>query len=94
MRTIRRAVVVSCSPHQAYNGLGVTEEKRGFAFRELFRIALAPEQVHAIRGTVQTDTPLGGDRLREQIEHALACRVGQSKRRRPAAIGEKSADLS
>ena len=39
--------------------------------------ALAHEHVHAIRGAVQTGTPLGKDRFREHIERALGGRIGQ-----------------
>jgi putative transposase len=78
--------------HQAYRELGATVEERGFAYRELFRAALAPEQVHAIRGAVQTGTPLGNDRFREQIEHAVGCRVGQPRRGRPSAGRVKGTD--
>lgn len=70
-------------PHAVYQALGKSAGERGFAYRELFRSALEPEQVHQIRAAVQTGTPLGNDRFREQIESALKCRVGQSRRGRP-----------
>jgi len=71
------------TPHAVYRALGKSTGARGFAYRELFRSALEPEQVHQIRAAVQTGTPLGNDRFREQIETALKCRVGQSRRGRP-----------
>lgn len=80
------------TPHQAYQVLGSTAEERGFAYRALFREALTPDQVHAIRGAVQTGTPLGNDRFREQIEHALGCRVGQPRCGRPSAVRVKGGD--
>ena len=52
-------------------------------YRELFRAALEPNHVHDIRTTVQTGTPLGNDRFRQQVEQALGCKVGQSRRGRP-----------
>jgi putative transposase len=71
------------APHPIYLALGETGEARGYAYRELFRSVLEPEQVHQIRAAVQTGTPLGNDRFRKQIEDALKCRVGFARRGRP-----------
>ena len=69
--------------HGLYMSLGGTPDERQHAYRELFLNALDPEQVHDIRTTVQTGTPLGNDRFREQIEKTLNCQVGQARRGRP-----------
>jgi putative transposase len=74
------------TPHALYLALGQDREERGHAYRELFRSALEPDQVHNIRATVQTGTPLGNDRFKEQIEQTLQCKVGQSRRGRPEKI--------
>ena len=71
------------TPHPLYRGLGQTAPSRGHAYRELFRTALDPEQIHAIRTTVQTGTPLGNARFKQQIERTLQRRVGQARRGRP-----------
>ena len=71
------------SPHDLYLTLGQQQEARWYAYRELFRYSLEPEQVHDIRTTVQTGTPLGNDRFREQIEQTLGRGVGQARRGRP-----------
>lgn len=71
------------SPHPVYLALGKSTGARGFAYRELFQSSLEPEKVHEIRAAVQTGTPLGNDRFREEIETALKRRVGQSRRGRP-----------
>jgi len=71
------------TPHALYDALGQTREQRTHAYRELFRNALEPDEVHAIRSTVQTGTPLGNARFREQIERILQRKVGQPRRGRP-----------
>ncbi len=70
-------------PHSVYLALGNTPARRQYAYRGLFRQALEPEQVHAIRATVQTGTPLGNNRFQAQIEQALDCKVGQARRGKP-----------
>ncbi|MDH5634110.1 MAG: transposase [Gammaproteobacteria bacterium] len=69
--------------HKLYKSLGGSAARRQHAYRELFRHALEPEQVHDIRTTVQTGTPLGNDRFREKVEQTLGCKVGQPRRGRP-----------
>jgi putative transposase len=71
------------TPHPLYQALGRNAQERGYAYRELFRGALVLDQIHAIRSTVQTGTPLGNDRFKQQIEQTLQCRVGQARRGRP-----------
>jgi len=70
-------------PHENYLSLGVTPPARQMAYRELFRQALDPALVHDMRVTVQTGTPLGNDRFREQVEKTLRCSIGQPRRGRP-----------
>lgn len=76
-------------PHERYHGLGGTPTDRQTRYRELFRDALESKQLHDIRATVQTGTPLGNDRFRQQIEQTLGCKVGQSRRGRPGREQEK-----
>lgn len=66
-----------------YRHLGRTDDERQQAYRELFRTVLEPEQVHDIRACVQTGTPLGNDRFREQIEGILGRTVGHKRQGRP-----------
>ena len=70
-------------PHNLYQALGSTGELRRYAYRALFRNALGEVQLHAIRSSLQTGTPLGSDRFRTQVEAVLGRRVGQAKRGRP-----------
>ncbi len=69
--------------HPTYLALGNAPESRRHAYRELFHNALDAQQIHAIRSALQTGTPLGNRRFREQIESALNCKVGQARRGRP-----------
>lgn len=71
-------------PHTFYRALGDTPEAQQYAYRELFRHALEAPQIHDIRSAVQTGTPLGNERFRDQIEKALRCKVGQARRGRPS----------
>ena len=79
---------VIITPHPLYLELGRTETERGFAYRELFRGALDSDQVHQIRTTVQTGTPLGNDCFKQQIEQTLQRNVGQARRGRPEKVAE------
>ena len=71
-------------PQEAYCSLGATPPVRQLAYRELFRQALNPELIHDVRAAVQTGTPLGNDRFREQIERTLQCSTGHPRPGRPA----------
>jgi putative transposase len=71
------------TPHDLYQALGNHIHARQHAYRELFRNTLDREQVHDIRATVQTGTPLGNDRFRKHIERTLECTVGHARRGRP-----------
>jgi putative transposase len=74
------------TPHACYLAIAASEHERRYAYRELFRQSLEPEQVHDIRATVQTGTPLGNDRFKEEIEQILNCKVGQAKQGRPKKV--------
>jgi putative transposase len=76
-------------PHAIYLALGDTPGSRHHAYRELFRNALDSTQIHDIRSAVQTGTPLGNDRFREQVEQALRCKVGHTRRGRPRRQQDK-----
>ena len=71
------------TPHSLYQELGQKAHERGYAYRELFRSILEREQIHSIRATVQTGTPLGNERFKQEIEQTLQRKVGQARRGRP-----------
>ena len=62
--------------HALYIALALSDNERQHAYRELFRNTLDRDQLHDIRATAQTGTPLGTERLRHEIEVALNCKVG------------------
>lgn len=70
-------------PHADYLALGDSAASRQHAYRELFRNVLDAGHMHSIRAAVQTGTPLGNDRFREQVEETLQQKVGQARRGRP-----------
>lgn len=76
-------------PHELYSGLGRDPAQRMDAYQALFRQYLDDETLAEIRACLQTGTPLGNDRFREQVEKALKVRVGYSRRGRPRKIAEE-----
>ncbi len=79
------------SPHAVYRALGMSEVERQAAYRELVGEALGPAILNDIRACLQTGTPLGNPRFREQIERALGVTVGYAKRGRPKKAKEDRA---
>lgn len=77
------------TPYQLYQSLGGDPGARQTAYRELSSGAIGIEQMRTIRATDQTATPLGNERFREQIERALACKVGQARYGRPRKLANK-----
>jgi len=71
------------TPHDSYLELGRSADARREAYRSLFQEALAPAFVKQMRECLQTGTPLGDDRFRGQIAHALDRPVGFATRGRP-----------
>ena len=70
-------------PHDEYLRLGPSSEKRGHAYRELFRAHLSEEDLHLIRKAAHYCQPVGSDRFREQIERKYGLHLGQMERGRP-----------
>lgn len=71
------------TPYRCYQALGQDQDRRAHVYRELFRMTVDSDRMYEIRTTVQTGTPLGNARFREQVEKTLKCRVGQPRRGRP-----------
>ncbi len=69
--------------HPEYLKLGAAEEERRLAYRDLSANETSGETLQELRDCLQTGTPLGNDRFREQIEAVLGRRVGKSRRGRP-----------
>jgi len=71
------------TPHHLYLKLGDNEESRKKNYRDLFRTSFDGGELDEVRGCLQSGTPLGNDRFKDQIEQALKIKVGQTKRGRP-----------
>ena len=69
--------------HVEHMALGSLPTDRQTAYRELFGSGEDPEKLALLRDYLQTGTPLGNERFREQIESALQCKVGYCQRGRP-----------
>ncbi len=73
------------SPHPVFLALAGEPVARCGAYRALFRGQVDDRQLDGIRSTLQTGTPLGGDRFRARIERTLKVKVGHDRRGRPRA---------
>jgi putative transposase len=69
--------------HSIYERLGINDEKRFFAYRELFRVDLGESIIHDIQRASSFSMPLGSKRFQQQIEEALGQKLGYQKRGRP-----------
>jgi len=69
--------------HPEYLNLGETPMRRAEKYRLLFQQPLSEMQLSSIRDYVQSGTPLGGSRFKEEIEAALSVSVGRAHRGRP-----------
>jgi len=70
-------------PHPVYEALGQTMTQRQHAYRELFRVVLDKDVVHAIRTAARFSMPLGNHRFKTEIEMALNRKLGFARRGRP-----------
>lgn len=73
--------------HSIYVSLGSDAEKRCFYYRELFRYATNPDEIHLIRKALDCNYPLGNDRFREDIERHLNRSIGYMELGRPSRLG-------
>ena len=73
-------------PLDEYLRLAGNADDRQRAYRALFGAGPRADELRAIRSCLQTGTPLGNDRFREQIEKVLGRKVGQSRRGRPRKL--------
>ncbi|MBK7899333.1 MAG: transposase [Azonexus sp.] len=71
------------TPHPLYRALGADAAARHEAYRELFRCALEPGLVDAIRQATNGNFALGDARFGDQIARALGRRVQPGKAGRP-----------
>jgi REP-associated tyrosine transposase len=76
-------------PHGIYLGLGITRGNRESSYRQLFSDPIPEEQIRDIREFVQSGTPLGNHKFRDQVEAALSIKIGHARRGRPRLQGGK-----
>ncbi len=71
------------TPHRLYMSLGTDTKQRLSVYREGFKKVMAKGLLNKIRASVQTGTPLGNERFKDEIEQLLGVKVGQARRGRP-----------
>jgi putative transposase len=71
------------TPHAEYLKLGASFSERASHYRTLYEKPVEAEQMSDLRAYVQSGTPLGNNRFRNEIEAALSVKVGQASRGRP-----------
>ena len=81
------------SDHPLYRALGRSAETRQNAYRALFRTALEPEFVAALRAATNGGWALGGERFKREIADALGRRVAPLPRGRPRKEGKADAQI-
>jgi putative transposase len=69
--------------HEQYDRLGNSPEQRQEAYRDLFRSELDSSELAEIRNTANRGWPLGGERFKDEIEHALKRAARPPRRGRP-----------
>jgi putative transposase len=74
------------SPHIEYLQLGVDAEQRQHGYRELFKVNLAEEDLHAFRKAAHYSMPVGSDKFVTQIEAKTGRKIGYAKRGRPRSV--------
>ena len=70
--------------HPEYSNLGETPFQWAENYRLLFQQPITDAEISSIRDYVQSGTPLGGGRFKEEIGAALTVSVGRPHRGRPA----------
>ncbi len=69
--------------HAGYVALGRLPDDRQSAYRRLFEVVPASEELALFRCALQTGTPLGNEQFKGEIEAALRLKVGFACRGRP-----------
>lgn len=70
-------------PHAVYGGLGLTNEERQAAYRELFRYDLDPGLMDEIRQATHSGLVLGSDRFAQEVALLAGRRTRRGKAGRP-----------
>jgi len=70
-------------PHPLYLAIHKDKETRANYYREAFRQVLDASVIDDLRSAVQTGTPLGNTKFKEEVEQLLGVKTGYAKRGRP-----------
>jgi putative transposase len=76
------------TPHDCWLTLGGNDDERTAAYRELVNERMTQSDLDHIRNCIDTGLPTGNDRFRNEIEHALAVKLGTGRRGRPRKLPE------
>ncbi|MFT4585295.1 MAG: putative transposase [Gammaproteobacteria bacterium] len=71
------------TPHPVYLALGSDPEERASAYRGLFDILIAEDEIDLIRQAAHYSVPISDDRYRREIELKFSLPTNYSKRGRP-----------
>lgn len=71
------------TPHLLYLNLGVSDEQRQTAYRELFRYELDPDEIDRIREVTNSNFTLGTNRFQEEVSRILGRRASPGKTGQP-----------
>lgn len=71
------------TPHPLHRSLGLTDDERYAAYKELFRYQLDPGLIDEIRQATNGNYALGTERFRKEVEEMLGRRATRGKPGRP-----------
>ncbi|RKZ99974.1 MAG: transposase [Gammaproteobacteria bacterium] len=77
-------------PHPLYDALGNDAQQRQYSYRELFRMHMDREQIHAIREALNQELVLGREDFKVKIERMTKRQVRPGQPGRPR-VGEEQA---
>lgn len=74
-------------PHPIYLKIANTTQKRLLHYQDLLNQPQSEQIIKEVRSSVQTGTPLGTEKFKNEIEQRLSCSIGKMKRGRPRKKG-------
>ena len=77
--------------HEVYEKLGTDHTSRCQAYKELCLMGLDQKVIESIQQASTFSIPLGNNKFKQQIEQALARKIGRAKRGRPLKTEENKA---
>ena len=63
--------------------MGENNKQRLSAYRDLFKLVLDENLIKEIGSSLQTGTPLGSQKFKDEIEELLGLKVGYTRQGRP-----------